>query len=354
MMLNCLNGTIDLTTGKLQPHKQEDYLTKLCQVKFDPAAECPVFLKTINGIFKGDVAFIGYVQRFQGYCLTGNVKEDSIAIAYGGGSNGKSKFFGTIIDVMGPDYAGTIPDELLTETKSNQHPCIKADLFGKRFMVAPETAEGSRLNEKRVKSLTGGDRIKARGMNENFWEFVPTHKIIIMTNHKPVVRGNDEGIWRRIALWPFTVRFWDPDKGENGPPELIADKTIPEKLAAEHGGILAWLVKGCVNWQTQGMKMPATVQEATKAYRSAEDQVGAFIDAQCKVHSECRVKVKDLYAAFKAWFEDNGEGEISGKAFGEAMTDKGFSKDHGKRWYIGLALTTEEDAKNPEKTEAGI
>ena len=346
MLLNVANGTLDLKSGILQPHRQEDYITKICPVRYNPKATCPVFVRTVNSILANDAAVIEYFKRFMGYALTGDTREHVGPIPHGGGSNGKTLIFSTIMDVMGSDFAGTVPPELLMETNTGQHPTIKADLFGKRLMVAAETQQGGRLNEERVKALSGSDIIKARRMKEDFWDFRPTHKLILMTNHRPEIRGDDHGIWRRLALWPFTVKYWDADKGEKGPPELQADKMLPQKLKAEHEGILTWLVEGCLEWQRDGMVMPAAVSAATKDYRSAEDRLGSFLSERCKLNPEFRVKMSDIYTAFKAWAKSNGEAEISSKAFGEAMKARGFTKDDGRRYYLGVVLADQDEEEN--------
>jgi putative DNA primase/helicase len=340
--LNCLNGTLDLRTGELHPHNQAAYLTNLCPVSFNPAATCPSFINTVNGIFNYDKALIKYVQRFLGYGLTGDTREHVVPIAYGGGSNGKTLLFTIILETIGTDYSGVVPPELLMETHGDQHPTIKADLFGKRLMVAAETKQGGRLNEERLKALSGSDPVKARRMREDFWEFDPTHKLVVMTNHRPEIRGDDDGIWRRLALWPFTVRYWDADKGETGPPEFQADKTLPEKLQAEREGILAWLVAGCLDWQRHGMVMPAAVRAATAEYRSAEDQLGAFLAERCTLNSEFRVKASTLYETFKEWCKANGNRDMNATAFGMALAVRRIRRDDGRRWYLGVALAADE------------
>jgi putative DNA primase/helicase len=341
-LLNAGNGTLDLRTGELREHRREDMLTKLCPTPYDPHAQCPQFLRALGGMFQGDKALVGYVRRFAGYCLTGDVREAVTPIAHGPGGNGKTVLFGALLDAVGPDYGGMVPPELLLETRGEQHPTVLADLFGKRLMVAAETPEGGRLNEGRLKALTGGDRVKARRMREDFWEFEPTHKLVIFTNHRPEVRGTDHGIWRRLALWPFAVRFWDPDKGESGPAELQADKGLPGKLRAEREGILAWMVRGCLAWQRDGLKAPASVCEATEEYRGVQDVLAAFLEERCDTGPRLKCRASDLYDAYRWWAKGAGEHELSRRRFGLALTERGFERyTNDGTWYRGVARKDE-------------
>jgi len=338
---NCMNGTLDLRSGELREHRQEDLITKLAPVRFDAAAKCPTFFATVNAIFGRDDELIQHVHRFLGYCLTAVTSEHLCPVAFGTGSNGKTLLMNTVLAVMGKDYAGVVPPELLMRTHHDQHPTIKADLHGKRLMVAAETGEGAKLNEERLKSLTGGNSVKARRCREDYWEFTPSHKIIVETNHRPRVSGQDHGIWRRLALWPFTTRFWDPEKGETGPTGLQADKGLAAKLAEEAPGILNWLVQGCLDWQRYGLAVPKTVLAATSEYRSAEDRLGAFLAECCTQNQEFRVGVTELFAAFAKWCERNGEHAGTARGFTCALEERGIRKDPGRRWYLGVALEQE-------------
>jgi putative DNA primase/helicase len=344
--LNVPNGTIDLRTGKLRKHRREDYLTLLCPTEFDPEAPCPRFLAALDTIFAGDDDTIMYVHQFLGYGLTGDVREDVLTILYGGGSNGKTVLVNIVQETVGPDYVGTVPPELLMET-GDQHPTIVAQLAGKRLMVAAETGQGRRLNEARVKALTGRDRLKARRMREDFWEFAPTHKLVLVTNHKPEVRGTDHGIWRRLRLVPFNVRFLDPSAPENAgvdiPEHLRIDRSLPEALRAERQGILAWLVRGCIEWQRNGLPCPAAVSAATAEYRTGQDRIGSFVEERCITGPpDFRAKVSNLWAAYREWCEGNGERAGTATAFGLALAERGYVKDAGKRNYLGIAIGVEE------------
>jgi putative DNA primase/helicase len=260
--------------------------------------------------------------------LTGLTTEHVLPVAWGSGANGKSTWINALFDVLGGDYSGKAHRDLLLAVKGDRHPTALAWLHGKRFVACIETSEGARLDEALVKEMTGGDTITARKMREDFWTFTPTHKIALVTNHKPTVRGTDHAIWRRLRLIPFTVTFHDDKQ----------DKRLGEKLRAELPGILAWMVQGCLAWQKDGLGDPPEVATATAEYRSGEDRLGAFLVDRCQLNPELRVKTSDLYAAFREWSKTNGEQETSAKGFGNAMAERGFGKDAGKRWYLGLAL----------------
>ncbi len=234
--LNCPNGTIDLRTGNLRPHRREDHITKLCHVVYDSDATCPRWIEFQDRICDGHESLIAFKQRFYGYCLTGDVSEQVLLILYGGGANGKSTEVNTFLRLLGEDYAMKAPADFLM-VKRGEHPTAQAGLYGMRFVACVETDEGRRFAESMVKDLTGSERIRARRMREDFWEFDPTHKIILASNHKPTVRGTDHAIWRRIRLVPFAVTI----------PESEQDKSLPGKLLTELPGILAWCVRGCLD-----------------------------------------------------------------------------------------------------------
>jgi P4 family phage/plasmid primase-like protien len=231
-LLNCPNGTIDLKTGEMRAHRREDYLTQLCPIEYDPDAKCPRFRQFMDEVFAGDKPLVRYMQRLLGHCLTGDVSEDILPIWWGNGANGKSTLFGVLLHILGSDYSTVAPADILLERRGEHHPTERATLFGKRLVICDEIGQGRRLNEALVKKLTGGDRIDARRMREDYWSFAPTHKLVLVTNHKPEVRGGDHGIWRRLKLVPFTETFSERRK----------DEQLDDKLMAEAPGILAWLV----------------------------------------------------------------------------------------------------------------
>lgn len=338
-LLNCANGTVDLKTGQLLPHDRNHLITSLCPLEYHADARCPTWVEAVDLILGRQAQLVGFTKRLLGSALVGQVIEHILPIFHGDGSNGKGLILETLLDVLGGDYAAKVASDLLLASYGDQHPTRIADLFGKRLVVASETDDGRRLAEGLVKELTGGDRLKGRRMREDFWEFVPSHTLLLITNHKPRVYGTDHGIWRRLCLVPFTQKFWDAERGESGPPELKADKGLRNKLRAENAGILAWLVGGCLEWQRDGLGQPDEVTAATATYRASEDVLGAFFDEHCYFGENCMVKASTMRACYESWCKSNGEKPVSGRRFGDALTANGVERKKSDGvWYMGVAL----------------
>lgn len=335
-LLNCTNGTIDLHTGRLRRHNPDDFLTKLAPVAYpdEPGVDCPLWEEFLDTIFAENRDLIGYLQKFLGSSLVGRVFEHTLPIWYGGGANGKSVTIETWCDILGRGYAMKAPANLLMARKNEQHPTERADLFGKRFVAAVEAEESGRLNESLIKELTGGDTIRARRMREDFWEFKPSHSIVLVTNHKPIVRGTDNGIWRRLRLVPFDVTI----------PTEKQDKQLSQKLQAEAGAILRWAVHGCLAWQQDGLQEPGIVVEATNAYRAAEDVLHDFLDELCELGSEFSCKAGDLYGTYSKWCDDRRERPLGQRKFGIRLTERGIERYRNNGiWYRGVGLVCEVD-----------
>lgn len=327
-ILNCPNGKLDLRTGQLCEHRREDYITKLCPVEYHSDAICPTWLVTLDTCFDRTYDLIDFVQRFAGYCLTGDVSEQIMNIWHGIGANGKSTILNALMEMMGADYSMKATADLLLIKHDAAHPTALTDLHGKRLVACIETDEGRRLAEALVKELTGGDPIRARRMREDFWQFFPTHKVVLACNHRPSVRGTDHAIWRRLKLVPFNVVI----------PKEERDKQLPIKLRAELPGILAWAVRGCLDWQRYGLGEPKAVIDATADYQSAEDVLLNFIDECCVTAPEARVKAADLLGAYKEW---SGDKHVTARRLTTMLTDRGIKRQHsGGTWYRGIGLLT--------------
>jgi putative DNA primase/helicase len=308
--LNVENGTIDLRTGELREHRREDRITKLAAVEHNRGADAPTWHATLERVLPNP-KIRGFFQRLCGYALTGDTSEHVLPMLFGTGANGKSTVLNALLDALG-DYGTQAAPDLLV-AKKNAHPTELADLFGMRFVASIEVEDGRRLAESLVKQLTGGDRIKARRMRQDFWEFEPRHKVFMAVNHKPTVRGTDTAIWRRIRLIPFT---------ETIPPDE-QDKKLPEKLRSELPGILAWAVEGCLEWQRQGLQAPDEVRRATGEYRAEMDVLGAFLQDCCEKGAEHSTPARSLYDAYKLWCEENGERYETQRRFAGQLKDRG-------------------------------
>ena len=327
-LLNTPGGLMDLQTGKMRQHDPERYCTKMTAVA--PGGECPTFLAFLKRATNGDEALQAYWQRVAGYSLTGSTREHALFFGYGTGANGKSVLIGTLTGLMGT-YATTAPIETFTATNSDRHPTDLAMLRGARLVTAQETEEGRAWAESRIKALTGGDPITARFMRQDFFTFQPAFKLLIAGNHKPALRNVDEAIRRRFNLVPFNVRI----------PAAERDHDLPEKLKAEWPGILKWAIQGCLGWQTEGLKPPPAVVDATAEYLEAEDAMAAWIGEQCVLDKSLLSKSTVLFASWRAWAEAAGEIAGSQKRFSQAMLSRGFTSerfDNGKAHFRGLGI----------------
>jgi len=344
--LACKNGVIDLRTGQLSPGRPEDYMFKASPVEWvgiDTPA--PTWESTLNGIFQGDQDLIDYIGRLCGYGITGLTIEHVLPIFWGQGRNGKGTIVETISHVMGA-LVGPIVTEMLLDqgrvkNSSGPSPDIMG-LRGLRIAFASEADEGRRFSPSRIKWLSGGDTLKGRHPHDKYeTEFLPTHMLILLTNHKPHAPADDYAFWERVHLIPFNISFVDRKPREDY--ELPADKYLKEKMILEAPGILAWLVRGCLEWQRIGLAPPASVLEATAEYKRDEDLIQDFIDECCFLDPGHEVGASSLYSEFKTWFEENiSKRSISQKKFGR-MIGKKFKKiKSGTYKYIGLGLNSDE------------
>jgi putative DNA primase/helicase len=289
------NGVIDLMTGQFRAARRQDLITKCLHVEFDPQARCPQWLKFLDTVTGRDRSLRSYIQRVVGYALSGSVREEAMFVLYGTGSNGKSTFRETLHALCG-DYALAADASLLTERKKAGGATEEiARLKGRRFVAVNETAENDQLNESRVKFITSQDMITARNLYGHFFDFFPTHKTFLTTNHKPIVRGTDEGIWRRVQLIPFTV--------------TIAKKAVEKdfrerRLMPELPGIVNWALLGLAAYRKHGLNPPQKVLASTESYRQDMDVVGQWIDERCEQNPNASVPTSVAYGDYSLWAEE--------------------------------------------------
>ncbi|HWV36878.1 MAG TPA: phage/plasmid primase, P4 family [Vulgatibacter sp.] len=342
MRLGVENGVLDLCTGELLPHTPGDLITKIVPVPFDPAAEAPTWERFVSEIMGGDADLAAYLQRAVGYSLTGEVREHALFFLHGSGANGKSTFVGTLLEAIGHDYGWPAPSNLLLASRNERHETGVASLHGRRLVSCQEVEEGRRWDESLLKALTGGDPISARKMREDHWRFAPVHKLWVSGNHKPIVKGTDNGIWRRLKLIPFEVSFLGRE-----------DRTLPERLRAELPGILRWAVEGCLAWQRDGLRDPERVRAATEGYRAEQDTLGRFLADECEEGADFRIIQRSLRAAYERWCGEEGEAHpMPPKSFNEALRARGFrdtrtrveGSNNTHRAWAGLRLRPAERA----------
>lgn len=328
-LLNLANGTVDVRTGVLEAHAPARLITKQLPITYETASPCPQWLAFLHEIMGGNVALVEFLQRAVGYALTGDTREQVLFILWGGGANGKSTFLNVLTSLLG-SYAMHTPMDTFMQKPFEGIPNDIARLHGVRFVAASEAESQRRLAEALIKSLTGGEKIVARFLHKEFFEYTPRFKIFFATNHKPVIRGNDLGIWRRIRLVPFTVTI-APER---------QDKELADKLAGEAAGILAWAIEGCRKWREDGLREPDEVKVATEEYRGEMDSVGAFIEERCEVGSTLTVSTKALYAAYASWCQEAGEKPMTQTSLSTRLRERGFVPDRTKtlRFWTGLAV----------------
>jgi P4 family phage/plasmid primase-like protien len=346
LLINAANGTIDLRTGELRPHQRADLMTKLVPVAYDPAALCPAWDSFLTQILP-DETVRTFIQRAAGYSLTGEVIDECLVFLHGSGSNGKSTLVNTLLTMMG-DYAlQSAPDMLIAKDKSGGANNDIARLFGQRLVVTSEPGESVRLAEGLVKQITSKDRITARFLHKEFFDFWPTHKTWFCANHKPQIRGADNGIWRRIKLIPFDIRIADDQK----------DTHLQRKLEADLPGILAWAVRGCLDWREHGLGEPAAVKAATDSYRGEMDVLKSFLEDCCVIRPSLSVVGTSLWTAYNRWCDDNAEKPVGKQTFGRRLQEahaivpgKNIGPEHSRGWQ-GIALRSDLSAEEIDKVD---
>ena len=326
--LNTPGGMVDLKTGRIKPHDRRERMTKLATAT--PRGDCVRWRAFLDDIAGGDAALQAYLQRMVGYCLTGATSAHALFFLYGTGANGKSVFVNTLATILG-DYATSAPMDTFMEARGDRHPTDLAGLRGARFVSSIETEQGRRWNESKVKAITGGDKVSARFMRQDFFEYLPQFKLVIAGNHKPAIRNVDEAMKRRLHLIPFTVTI-PPDK---------RDGHLTEKLLAERDGILAWAVEGCLAWQRDGLNPPASVVSATEEYFDEEDAIGDFLDEEAQRFDQARVAVADVFQRWQEWATRRGEYVGTSRWLAQQLANRGFGRARlhgGVKGLAGLSL----------------
>jgi putative DNA primase/helicase len=341
------NGTLDLQTGRLRPQSPKDMITKLAPVVYDPSASCPNWFEFLDMIMLGRQSLIGFLKRAFGSCLTGITSDKAMFILHGpGGDNGKSTMVEVMEMVLG-DYARRTPVETFLKRREGTIPNDVARLRGARFVWAAENDRGVRLAESLIKEMTGGDRMVARFMRGEFFEFMPAFKIWFATNHKPTIRG-DAAIWRRLKLIPF--EYVIPKEKQKRRHEVV------DMFRKELSGILNWAVEGCLEWHRDGLGVPDEVVKATREYEVEQDTFSTFLEEKCVVVPTARVLSITLYREYRAWAEQFGESPVSHKTFAALMSERNFTKTKTKHGalYSGIGLRAEEHYDTQQQAQAAV
>jgi len=345
-LLNCLNGTVDLTTGNLYPHDKNQFITRIIKTPFIRESSCPLFTRFLADIMNGDQEMVGFLQRVLGYGLTGSGREQVLFFLTGNGANGKTTLIETIRKVLGPFVMHTPTATLIKNSLQIRNDIAR--LKGARIVTASEMTKNKALDESTTKMLTGEDPVTSRFLYRELFEYRPTFKIFLLANHLPEISGNDFGIWRRILLIPFLATFKHD----------CADKNLQTKLAAEAPGILAWLVEGCLKWLHQGLNIPTKVKVATEDYREETDFLKYFIADCFERDSAARTPSKFVYDTYKNWAMENSDSILTQKALGCMLKTADFkpAKSNGIRYWRGLRLKSKSDtlttSTNPQHTTA--
>jgi len=332
MLLGVNNGlVVDLKTGGTRQQVPQDLITKQARVKYDKNAKCPIFEGFLLSVFEGNKDLIDYLQRWVGYVLTGETTEQQMLFGYGFGANGKSVLFSVISELLG-SYAVSAPIETFMMSSNNEGPksYLLARLAGARLALANETSDGQRLAESLIKEMTGGERIASAHKYGHVFEYVPTFKLAIVGNHKPVIRGTDDGIWRRLQLLPFKRKFETPEQ----------DPLLKQKLLGELSGILNWAIAGCLAWQKEGrLTMPPAMQSEVSHYRSESDIIGLWIEECCINDQNETTAAENLFRSYRYWCDSNGHRSASQTTLGRRLNERGYKKKRAvKTQWVGITL----------------
>lgn len=344
MLLGCKNGIVCLNTGTLLTPDPKMLITRQVNSEFEPDTPCPTWLRFLDQCFLGDEETVSYVQKALGYSLTGMVGEEVLHFCFGMGRNGKSVFANVMTKLMG-DYAITAPAEMLMRRERNGATNDIARLCGSRLVLANETRSDQRFDDLTIKTLVSTERISARFLHNEFFDFWPTFKIWIRGNHKPVITDESNGAWRRIRLIPF----------ENNIPEEQIDPGLEEKLLSEKEGILAWMVEGALKWKSEGLTPSPRIRSASNQYRTDCDVIGDFIEEHCSIGADLKISQANLWNLWQEWAKDNGYFCGSKKTFTRRLKDRGVNPDgylNGSRAYMGISLKALQKPTTPSQDVA--
>ena len=349
-LLPCKNGVINLRTGELEPGRQSDYLIKASPIEWPDdglSSKCPTWEKFLSDILVDNDEMVSFLQRIIGMALIGKVLVGVFIVMSGQGRNGKGTIVETVTAILG-EMAGAVRSEMLLDqgrinSSAGPTPDIMA-LRGKRIAFASETDENCRISPSRVKWLTGNDTLSGRNPNDKFEvNFKPTHTLFLQTNNDPHAPADDFAFWERMIKIPFTLSYVNREPKKSN--ERKADLKLPEKLEKEYPQILAWMVRGCIEFQKVGLKTPAAVKEAINEYKQSEDIVGDFIDECCVVGEYYRVGASAVYEDFKDWWTENvnKRGVPSKKKFGTWFGKRFKKEKKGSNFYLGVGLVSSQD-----------
>lgn len=332
-LLGVRNGVVDLRTGALLSNDPGMCITRYCNASHRADANCPQWLEFLDQIFESDTDTIETIQRALGYTLTGSVTEEVMFICFGFGSNGKSVFNNVIANIIG-DYGRMAPSSLLTVRRGDDTAPRNdlAALAGARYVSINELQAGDRLDEQIVKQLAGREPISARFLHKEFFEYMPSFKPWLRTNHKPIIPGDDDGIWRRLVLIPFRKKFTDSEK----------DPYLEQKLLNERDGILMWMIDGALKWKRDGLKLSRAIKAEHANFRTESDLLGEFLTEQCRVDPSGKIEQSQLFNQWCNWCDTNGVRHNAKASFTRRLAERGLKewKSNGKRFYLGLTMVS--------------
>jgi putative DNA primase/helicase len=341
------NGVVDLRSGHLYFNQPEFKVTRYCNADFVEDAPCPRWIAFLHQIFQEDEETIESVQRLLGYTLTGLVTEEVLVICYGHGSNGKSVFSNVVLNIFG-GYATTSPPSLLTARKADDTSPRNdlAALAGARYVSINELQAGDRLDEQVVKMLAGREPISARFLHREYFEYMPNFTAWLRTNHKPIITGGDDGIWRRLVVLAFRRKFDEDEK----------DPDLEGKLLEERDGILQWMLEGTSKYLKDGLKLSPRIRQENAVYRKDSDLIGEFLDDVMEVDSSAKINQQTAYEEWQKWCKDNGFRVSSKKSFTQRLAERGFpeGKSGGNRFYVGLKTQGKKTLTAPAPTQDGV